>query len=473
MAKGRAVADSDIGLMAHLMRRAGFGAASDELEARVAKSYETTVEELLHPDEQPPVDAYEFLRYHPWAWKPGTNSNPGSTSWVYHMVTTKRPLQEKLTLFWHQVFATGNSKVDHWDEIADMIDLFRDKGMGRFRDLLVEVAKSPAMIYWLDNNENHAEALNENWGRELLELFSMGVGNYTEEDVKQASRAFTGWTISHKLPRFPYGRFDWAFEYGDQDHDHGDKTFLGHTGAFNGEDVVDIVVEQEATARFVCRHLYNFFVADEPPVPSWPITPPRDPEAIGALVGAFMDSGGDMQEVLRTLFNSDFFEAARFSKVKSPVEVVVGTMRLVGGAEFPVLGYGELSRQPGYMGQELLNPPTVEGWHTGDEWINSASLMSRINFVTDLVTDVDRPGVARLIERMRREGERTPERLVDSSLELMGPLEVNEDTRAELVSHASEGGPLTWGSTEQAQSSTRRITEMLQLVVTVRDYQLT
>ena len=463
--------NDSIAPIAHLMRRAGFGETRDELEARAAGGYEATVEELLHPEEQPQVDVYEFLRYHPWAWKPGTNSNPGSTSWVYQMVTTKRPLEEKLTLFWHHVFATGNSKVDHWDEIADMIDLFRSHGMGRFQDLLLAVAKSPAMIFWLDNNENHSRALNENWGRELLELFSMGVGNYTENDVKEASRAFTGWTITHKLPRFPYGRFDWGFDYWDRDHDHGRKTFLGHAGPLNGEDVIDIIACQQATARFVCRHLYSFFVADEPPVPTWPITPPRDPEAVESLVTSFTGSGGDIHEVLRTLFNSNFFKSARLSKVKSPVEVVVGTMRMVGGAEFPVHGYGELSRQPGYMGQELLNPPTVEGWHTGGEWINSASLMGRINFVADLVTDIERPGVRRMIETIRSAGELSPSEFVDASLDVLGPLEVSDEARNELVSEAAERGPLTWSSEDESRSSATRVTGMLQLIVAVRDYQ--
>ena len=119
------------------------------------------------------------------------------------MINTKRPLEEKITLFWHQLFATGASKVDHYDEIMDMVTLFREKGMGDYRELLGDVARNPAILYWLDNNENHAYAVNENWGRELLELFSMGVGNYTEADVREYSRAFTGWTITPKLPRGP------------------------------------------------------------------------------------------------------------------------------------------------------------------------------------------------------------------------------------------------------------------------------
>ena len=465
------MADRDIALMAHLMRRAGFGADRDELEARVARGYEATVEELLHPEEQEPVDRYVFLRYQPGFWKPVTSPGMGSATWLYHLLNTRAPLEEKMALFWHHVFATGQSKLDNYDEMTDQIDLFREKGMGNYRELLVEVSRNPAMIYWLDNCDNHAYAVNENWGRELLELFSMGVGNYTEEDVQECSRAFTGWTISAKLPRFPYNRFDWEFEYREEDHDDGEKTFLGHSGRFNGEDIIDIICQQPATARFICRHLYNFFVADEPQVPSWSVTPPEDPEAIETLARAFTESNYDIRSVLRVLFNSDFFKEARFTKVKSPAELVVGTLRLVGGAEFPGPGIGEMSRQAGYMGQDMLNPPSVEGWHTGAEWINSGTLMRRVNFAAEMIADVSRPGVQAIINRVKVQGELSPEGLVDTCLDLMGPLDVSHETRQELVDHSAEGGTLRWASEQESRSSTHRVTEMLQLIVSLRDYQ--
>ncbi len=192
--------DSDIALMAHLMRRAGFGAPRDELERRVAVGYEETVEELLHPEDQKPLDIYEFLRYIPWQVRSG-NLDVGQTPWVWRMICTRAPLQEKLTAFYHCIFATGVAKVDHYHEIVDMVDMFREKGLGKYRDILVEVASNPAMIFWLDNNQNHAEGVNENWGRELLELFTMGVGSYTEDDVRECSRAFTGWTFTPKIHR--------------------------------------------------------------------------------------------------------------------------------------------------------------------------------------------------------------------------------------------------------------------------------
>ena len=239
----------DIRLMAHLMRRAGFGDTREELEERVSKGYEAVVEELLYPERQPAIDEELLYRYFPGY--EGAGAPPiNQAYWVYRMINTKRPLEEKMALFWHQLFATGNSKVDNPPEMTRQIAIFREHGLGTYRDLLIEVAKSPAMLFWLDNHGNRDGAINENWGRELLELFSLGVGNYSEDDIKEAARAFTGWTIAPKIPRNPYGRFHWQFDYKPEDHDDQEKTFLGHTGNFNGEDVVDIIVNQPGYRPF-------------------------------------------------------------------------------------------------------------------------------------------------------------------------------------------------------------------------------
>ena len=462
------MSSSDLAMIAHLMRRAGFGASREELEERLAVGYEETVEDLLHPERQEPVDIYEFLRYHHLQWKPGTLGGVGQVSWVWRMINTKAPLQEKMCLFWHQIFATGVSKVDHYDEITDMIDMFREKGMGKYRDLLIAVAKNPAMIYWLDNNENHATAVNENWGRELLELFSMGVSNYTEDDVRECSRAFTGWTMSPKLPRFHMGRWDWYFEYKEDDHDNGNKTFLGETGNFNGEDIIDIILKQPATARFIARHLYSFFVADEVQVPAWPVTPPNDPEAIDFLSRALMETDYDIRAVLRLLFNSDFFKAAQFRKVKNPTEVVVSTLRMAGDAALPSPEIYDWANHITYMGQELLNPPSVEGWHSGVEWINSGALMKRTNFVADMVNEVDRPGIRKIIEKAQEQAT-SPEVLVDACLDLLGPLQFNDGTRAELVAHAEQNG-VCGGNGKSDAESAQEIAEILQLIVSTREY---
>jgi len=305
----------------------------------------------------------------------------------------------------------------------------------------------------------------------LLELFSMGVGNYTEDDVRDCSRAFTGWTIQPKLPRGPIGRHDWFFEYRDEDHDDSEKTFLGHTGNWNGDDIIRYITDDPACAGFIARHLYNFFVADEAQVPAWSVTPPRDPEAVDLLANTLLNNNYDMRSALRVLFNSDFFKNSRFERLKNPTEVVVGTLRMVGGAEFPAPGIGDLSRQPNYMGQDLLNPPSVEGWHTGAEWINSGSLMRRVNFTAELVGDVSRPGIKNMVDRLIAKGDTSPEAVVNGALDLMGPLEVNPESHVELVGFVSDGGDFAWKSADDIEKSTVRVSELLQLIVSLREFQ--
>ena len=459
----------DLAQMAHLMRRAGFGATHEELEQYVAKGYDATVEELINPpDDMPAGDMIGLLRYMPNCLLPGGVPQPGQYNWMYNMITTKRPLEEKVALFWHQVFATGNSKVDNCDQMLEQLVMFRKYGMGNYREMLVELSKNPAMLYWLDNNENHRDTMNENWGRELLELFSLGVSNYTEVDVREASRAFTGWTIAPKLPRQPFGRFPWAFEYLGEDHDDGEKTFLGHTGNLNGEDIIDIIVKEPATARFICRHLYSFFVADEVQVPAWTIQDARDEDALEMMINAFEESGYEIKAVLSTMFNSDFFKNARFSKIKSPAEVVAGTLKLVGSYQTPEPTLPDVGPESGYMGQALLNPPSVEGWYTGTEWINSGSLLARINFVADRVANTSLPGVKRIINSIKTAGVNTPEELVDASLEHMGFLEVGEETMSQLLDHAKGEGAMNWS--DEAASGTR-VGEMLALVGATTEYQ--
>ena len=466
--------DNEIALMAHLMRRAGFGATRDELERRVAKGYEATVEELLDPDGHniPHVDTAVLYRYIPCMQIVG---DPYSLRayMVYRMVNSERPLEEKVALLWHSIFATGNAKVDNGNELRAQIDMFRDHGMGNYRDLLLGLAKNPAMIYWLDNNENHKDAPNENWGRELLELFSMGVGNYTEQDVYECSRAFTGWTMAPKIPRFPLGRFPWSFQFRSEDHDDSEKTFLGHRGCFNGEDIIDIIVRQPATARFIARHLYSFFVADEAQVPAWQVSPPRDPAAVNIIGDAFVSSGYDIRSTLRVLFNSDFFksEGVRWAKVKSPTEVVVGTIRLVDDFRFPKLGLGPVAEETSYQGQALIDPPSVEGWHTGAEWIDSGALVRRINFAAERLSNTDFPGVQSIIGRIKERGRIPPEELVDTCLDLIGPLDVADATRGELVHMATQGGELSWDTEEEAGQSAQRAADMLALIAATREYQ--
>ncbi len=474
------MADNKTALMAHLIRRAGFGAPRDELDAYVSKGYEQTVEELIHPENQPDIDLFLVARYLPeYESLEAIDSNQQGL--LYRMINTGRPLQEKMALFWHGILCTGHAKVDHGRQMTINIDMFRRHGMGNFRELLVELSKLPTMVQYLDNIDNHKEAINENYGRELLELFSMGVGmdgefNYTEDDVKACSRAFTGWNLEPCMPVFPYGRSDWQFRYDSTDHDDSEKSFLGQTGRWNGEDIIDIVIQQPATARFIARHLYNYFVADEPQVPAWKDTPPRDMDAIRALEKVFTEGNYELRPVLSTLFNSDFFKNARFQKVKSPIEMVVGTMRLVKDHTEVKPGLHPIMMETGYMGQELLNPPSVEGWHTGKEWIDSGTLVERINFVAEQVGNPELPGVKLIIDRMLTKSTAgtstmSAEEFVDECLDLMGPVEVSEKTHNSLIEHAKGAGPLTMGGEEEHDRFAQRVGEMLQLIVATAEYQ--
>ena len=462
----------DTRLIAHLMRRAGFGAPRDEIEACAAKGYDATVEEILDPPDPRWMGDFMVRRFHheqsgmmgPW----GNGDN-----WLYRMVTTTAPLIEKTALFWHGIFATGYPKVIHGKMLSDQIRMFRGYGLGSFRTLLAELARDPAMIVWLDNYDNHGGGINENFGRELLELFSMGVGSYSEQDIKECSRAFTGWTIgnteymvlrSERDSDWPYGRISWRFEYNEEDHDGGEKEFLGRKGNFNGEDIIDIICEQESTARFIARHMYHFFVADEPPVPAWPYTPPRDPAAIDSLVQAYFDSGYDIKAMLRTLFSSEFFKAedVRYEKVKSPAEFVAGVLRLTGEFDRPRREIMDRARQMVYMGQHLNNPPSVEGWHQGTEWLDTGTLVERINFASEQVGDLDKPGVSSMVESIASNNGETqsPQRLVDLCLEQMGDFQVSDTSRNILVEFA-----------ERADRSPEAIAGILRLSTATDEFQ--
>ena len=456
---------SDKPLMAHLLRRAGFGATFQELERYCNQGYEATVEELLHPELQPSIEEDVLERYYT-DWEECRNIEAALTEFVYRMnaYAGVRPLQEKLALFWHGLFATGLAKVLHEKTMLNQIDMFRTYGLGSFRDLLVQLSKDPAMIFWLDNNYNHKDSVNENWGRELLELFSMGVGNYTEDDVQEAARAFTGWTIDDdNTVTIPFGKIPWRFRYLPEDHDDGIKQFLGHSGRFNGEDIIDITVRHPATARFIAAKMYHFFVSDQP-----------DAAAEEILANAFMEHEYDIRSVLRVLFNSDFFksESTRFAKVKSPAEVVVGTLHLLGDYKYPKWGIMEVALVSRYMGQDLLNPPTVEGWHTGREWIDSGSLVERINFVADQVSNPEQPGIGAIVnELLDRDPLLDPEVAVDGCLELMGQLRLHEKTRQHLLAQVGRIGQTRTDNPKDRQAAREVILGTMRIIGSTREYQ--
>jgi len=337
----------------------------------------------------------------------------------------------------------------------------RDMALDNFADILKRLSRDPAMLFWLDQQMNHGTAVNENWGRELLELFSLGVGNYTEDDVRDCARAYTGWTIDQVIPRYPFGQQGGSFVYKEHDHDEGQKTFLGHTGNFQGDDIVDIIVEQPAAAQFIGREIHKFFVSDHPVQ-----------EEIDLIAKAYTDSDHEIREVLRTLFKSDFFKNARFTRIQNPVEYVVGTVKQTGEHEDPYeYGLYRLPQNARLMGQQLLNPPTVEGWHTGREWIDSALLMERVNFAVERLGNGNAPGVRQMIERMSAGREQiAPEQLLDAALYELGALELISKSR-DVILEELEGQAIPCDDAHREQFEAAAL-GVFQLIAATREYQL-
>ncbi|MDA1128257.1 MAG: DUF1800 domain-containing protein [Chloroflexi bacterium] len=468
---------NDTALMAHLLRRAGFGASRDELERYLEMGYDGAVEALLNPSDPGNMPDDLIRRYH--VEQSELRDLAGSAAyWMYRMISTSSPMEEKIALFYHSLFATGYAKLNQARCLLNQVDMFRRSGLESFEDLLLELSKDPAMILWLDNNENHGTAVNENYGRELLELFSMGIGNYTEDDVKECARAFTGWTLGNaeymsiraaKDSIWPYGRIAWHFEYRDEDHDDGEKTFLGETGRFNGEEIIAIIVKQESTARFLATRLFQFFAADE-------VTKAGE-QVINEMMATYFSSGYQVRGMLRTLFHSDHFksEDARFTRVKAPAEMVVGAIRMAGKYQNPVLGIEKVSNTMLYMGQGLLQPPSVEGWHEGLEWINSGALVERVNFAAKELSDVKSPGVRSIINRLESSSEGgvlDPADLADGCLDLLGPIQVSDETRSVLVNYAARNGDLDLNGHQPGDEAEQRVGNMLRLVAATKEYQL-
>ena len=474
----------DTELVIHLMNRAGFGITPDELDSCTGIAYEDLVENLLGSKESSHIPDDVIFRDHVdlHASRSGVPAY-----WAYRMISTKSPLEEKMSLFWHGIFATGNSKLNNLRSLLNQIEMFRRSGTGKFDDLLLELSQDPAMLIWLDNQDNLNESINENYGREILELFSMGVGNYTEDDIKECARAFTGWSVANseymslmaqKDSIWPYGRIVWHYDFKPGIHDVDTKEFLGEQGPFNGDDVIRIICSQKATARFIARHMYNFFVADEVPVPQWKDTPPRDPAAIETLVEAYFEYDHDIKSVLRVLLTSNFFKESRYQKIKSPVELVIGTLRLSGeyndDSKVDSSIFGVIAESD-YMGQALCNPPSVEGWHTGEEWISSGALVDRVNFASQHIGNPDNDGVKHIVDRIRtdlRDDAHTVGELIESCGNSDGITRISEDTIEGVLDLFSQEEVQVKGKDAKILIEDGTILRVLEFMVSSREYQL-
>jgi uncharacterized protein (DUF1800 family) len=344
---------------AHLMRRAGFGASEAEVARTAALGAAGAVDALLHPA----VADADFPAYPDTALLYDRAKARASAQlwWLDRMLRTKRPLHEKMTLLWHGHFATSVQKVPV-PAMAAQVNLLRAFGLGRFPALLSALTRDPAMLIWLDNRANAKAHPNENYAREVMELFALGLGNYTEDDVKEAARAFTGWTIDK----------DQRATFVPARHDDGIKTVLGKSGRHDADDVIAIIVSQPVHQRFIARKLLEFFVYSDP-----------EPELTESLAQLYALSGFDLAKTVGTLLRSNVFYSPRAYRAipKSPIEFAIGTLRYVGASTVPPNLVYQLAR----MGQEPLNPPSVKGWDGGPAWINTSTLLARFNFVNGLI----------------------------------------------------------------------------------------
>lgn len=341
---------------AHLFRRATFGATPAEMERAMADGFEKTLARLLagEPDTAERTDLLtETGQYY---------SDPANLRawWLYAMLESGHPLREKLGLFWHNHFATSYAKVRSTKLMFDQNQTIRKHALGKFRPFLLDMSKDTAMLVWLDSNRNVKGAPNENYSREVMELFSLGVGNYTEKDIQEAARAFTGW---HHDPEVT------AFEFVADLHDDGPKTVFGKTGNFGGPDIVRLCADQPACARFLVGKLYHYLVSETPP--------PKG--LLGPLDERFRKTDYDIADLVKSMLGSQLFfsDHAYRKRVKWPVEYALGAVRAAVPDRVPL---GDVAEPLSKMGQVLFAPPNVKGWRCGTDWLNSATLLARNNF---------------------------------------------------------------------------------------------
>ena len=404
-----ASSDWNYDFAAHLLERAGFGGTPEEIEALARLTPAEAVRHLVYYQNiEDNLPSFEHSGIHDPGLEPFPESRPAVTKlakekgealgikvkpggdrplqpivnkffywlrasaletqrvaywWANRMVATRRPLEEKMALFWHGHFAVNEAKVRDYRKMLGQVELFHKYGTGNFRNLLVAEAQDPAMLAFLDAGVNVKGAPNENFAREIMELFTMGVGNYTEKDIREAARAFTGWNF-----------VDLQFVVNKDQHDDGMKTFLGRTGNFDGVDIIDIILQQPVTARFIAGKIYRYFVRQE-----------LSPDVQEKLGKVLRDSNYNLAPLLETIFLSrDFYSPASVgTQIKSPVHLAISTFRKLGLKEVP--GVPDFNVATTTLGQRLFSPPTVAGWAEGRSWMTPGLLLERGNFIRDIL----------------------------------------------------------------------------------------
>jgi hypothetical protein len=473
---------------AHLYRRAAFGAGREELLEAERLGPHATLDLLLHGRPNAEDLVGPLVEAGLVAAERDESGDQLRAWWLYCMLRGGHPLREKMTLFWHNHFATSIAKVQSTTLLFRQNCLLRQHALGRFGPLLQAVSRDPAMLLWLDSNSNVKGKPNENYARELMELFSLGVGHYTEKDIREAARAFTGWRTNGETFTFDH-RF----------HDSGPKTVLGQAGPWDGGDVVRIVLEQPAAARFLVRKLYHFLVSETAIPPDSLLEP---------LCESFRKSDYDIAAMLRTILASrHFYSGHAFrQRIKGPVEYVLGAVQAVYRAyreeepDYRPLPQIMLVARLAMMGQQLFTPPNVKGWPGGPSWLNTSTLLERDNLAAALAmgtlwTDFPRqpsPSLARQAgvphtspKRLRgempeeppphqafdparlleEEGITRPDDIVRVLLDLYLPGGIRSELEAKLKAFVMKDKPV-------GQALARRVREAVHAILTMAEYQL-
>jgi len=489
----------------HLYRRAAFGANLQELRDSVQRGLPATLSLLL--DGAPNAgERQRFLTAVGEGIARKNNLYELRTWWLYTMLHSLHPMQEKMTLFWHNHFATSIAKVGRTVMMFNQNRLLRECALGKFRPFLLAMSKDPAMLVWLDSNSNVRGTPNENYAREVMELFSLGVGHYTEKDIREAARAFTGWHTD-----------DDQFEFVPKLHDDGAKTVLGRTGNWDGQDIIRIVLDRDDAARFMVRKLYRYFISETANPPDALLEP---------LAASFRNSDYDIAAVVKALLSSrHFFSAHAYrQRIKSPLEFTLSSVRAVVGDPKDIKPAALISKMES-MGQQLFAPPNVKGWVGGEAWLNTATVIARHNFAQLVaggqlrVSDYERRLAAvtneferRAIEEeeearrrqeeaaaaeqaklakdgkqpvsavprspelprdraldpaelIRREKITDPQRIVTVLLDLLLQGDVSKATRDKLIAFAADGKP-------QGPALDARVRETIHAIMTMPEFQL-
>jgi uncharacterized protein (DUF1800 family) len=476
----------------HLLRRAGFGAGAAEVDTFSRMSLNAAVAHLVDYDGRPDdVDARIGRPDHVQVdardlFSPDVNIDDARQRWLFRMIHTRRPLQEKMALFWHNHFATAYSKLNADSgatQAAKMmaytpgalrgpigqLELFRQNALGTFRDLLVKVAQDAAILIWLDGQSNTAAKPQENFGREVMELFTVGVGHYTEPDVYAAARVFTGWNLRRSEA---YSDNDpnayQAFVYSADDHDTSAKTFSfpiyangsrtipergAAAGMQDGIDLITALATHPETARRLARKFWNFFVSEvhEP-----------DPQFIAATAAVYLQSGTEIKPVVRSILASPWFRdpSVRFARYSWPPELVVRAIKEVG---WQGVSLDEIKAPLSNMGMLLFEPPNVGGWTTGAAWFSTATMLARSNFGASLVAGQK----GQLAASLAAAGQ-TASGLMAAMLDRISPAPLDPNPQQVLASYLLGGGAWS-GSPDQLET---RAAGLARLLVGSAEYQL-